>query len=159
MTKSDPKHQQNDKVDNIEFHSMYNKNTNDEVESRPTLMSNNVKWYVSELRIHRPLIYRMQWANEQQRSSNRKLSHSVNDLKHIYNFSNCPENNQAKKRNNIAYSTLSLQNFINQQQQQYRHQSDDNILLNKHVSSTDDDLNNFHSDEDDQNLSCKFYLI
>jgi hypothetical protein len=151
VTKSNLSDQQHDHIVDTEFHSTHEKNTNYEVSSRPARISNGTKWYVSELRIHRPLIYRTQLTNEQQHSSNRKFSHSVNDLKNIYNFSKCPKNNQT---NDIAYSTLSLQNFTNQQQ--YCHQSNENILLNNHLSFTDDDLNNLHSDEDDQHLPRMF---
>ncbi len=157
MTKSDLQDQQHD---NTNLHSTYDKNTNDEVSSRSVRISNgSMKWYVSELRIHRPLIYRTQLTNEQQQqySNNRKFSHSFNDLENIYNFSKCSEKNRTRKSNDIAYSTLSLQNCINQQE--YRHQFDDNILLNNHLSFTDDDLNHLHIDEDDRHLSCKFDLF
>jgi hypothetical protein len=166
MTKSDLKQQQqqHDKIDNTEHHPIPEKNINDDVSSRPPSVSNSMKWYVSELRINRPLIYQTQWTNEQQRSSNRKLSHSVNDLKQFYNVINCQKNDKnnvtTRKTDGVVYySTLSLQNF-NNQHQQYRHQSDDNILFNNHLSRTDNnDINSLQSDEDDQHLLRKFYLF
>ncbi len=163
MTKSDLKQQQQqDKIDNTELYPMHEKNTNDEAPSRPPPISNSMKWYVSELRINRPLIYRTQWTNGQQGSNNRKFSHSANDLKQIYNATNLQENDQnritTRKTDDIAYSTLSLHSF-NNQQEHYRHQSDDNILHNNHLSSTDDDINNLQSDEDDQHLSRMFYFF
>ena len=116
-------HQPNDAIANLERLPTDEKNIHDEESSRSTHVSNSMKWYVSELRIHRPLIYQTQWLDEQIRIPHRKLSHSVNDLKHIYNFSNCPTNGQRRRRTNpIAYSTLSLQNFMNQQ---YRSSTDD----------------------------------
>ena len=152
MTKSDLQDQQQD---NTVLHSTHDKNANDEVSSHPIRVSNGgMKWYVSELRIHRPLIYRTQLTNDSEYSTNRKFSHSVNDLKDIYNFSKPREKNRTRKVNDVVYSTLSLQNLINQQQ--YRHQSDDNILFNNHLSFTDDGLNHLHSDEDDQHPSRKF---
>ncbi len=165
VTKSDLKDQQqqeqeHDKIDNMELHPMHEKNTNDEAPSRPPSMSNSMKWYVSELRINRPLIYRTQWTNGQQRSSNRKFSHSVNDLKQIYNGTNLQENvkDRITTRKTDAYSTLSLHSF-NNQKEQYCHQSDDNILRNNYLSSTDDDLNNLQSDEDNKHLSRMFYFF
>ncbi|CAF1196031.1 unnamed protein product [Rotaria sordida] len=152
-------HHQHDKIDSIEFNLMYKTNTNDEILSHPPSISNNMKWYVSELRINRPLIYCTQWTNGQQRGNNRKLSHSAHDLKQFYNTINCSENDKyttaISNTDDITYSTLSLDYLNNQQQQQRRHQSDDNILLNNRLSYTDDDddLNNLHSDEDDQHLS------
>jgi len=161
VTKSDLKHHQHDKIDNTELHPIHEKKINDGIPSRPPPKSNSMTWYVSELRINRPLIYRTQWTNGQQQNSNRKFSHSVNDLKQIYDGTNHQENGKNKittrKADHISYSTLSLQNF-NSQQQQFRRQSDDNILLNNHLSCTDDDLNNLQSDEDNQHLSRKFYL-
>jgi hypothetical protein len=151
------KDQQPDQIDNTALYSIHEKNTNYDVLSCPSSMSNNMKWYVSELRINRPLIYRTQWTNGQQRSSNRKFSHSVNDLKQIYNTINHQENGKTRKSSDTAYSTLSLQNCYTQQQQ-FHHQSDDNILLH-HFSCTDDDLNNLHSDEDNPYLSRMFELL
>ncbi|CAF2932274.1 unnamed protein product [Rotaria sp. Silwood2] len=156
-TTSDLKHHQNDKIDNIEFNPIHNMNTNYEILFHPPSTSNNIKWYVSELRINRPLIYRTQWTNGQQRRNDRKFSHSVNDLKQIYNFINHSQNDKRKtsisNTDDITYSTFSL-HYLNNRQYQRRHQSDDNILLNNRLSSIDDDdLNNFQSDEDDQNLS------
>lgn len=143
MTQLNVYHQSNDLSGNPKLCAMHD---DDEVSSRPTPVLNNVKWYVSELRIHRPLIYQTQWTNEHLRIPNRKLSHSVNDLKHIYNFSNCPKNGQRRRTNPIAYSTLSLQNCMNQQ---YHH----------YPSSIDNDLNHSHSNEDNQYLSRSFHWI
>ena len=109
-----------------------------------------MKWYVSELRIHRPLIYRTQLTNEQQYHSHRKFSHSVNDLKDIYNFSKSPEKNPRRRTDDIAYSTVSLQNCVHQSQ--YRPESDENILINHHLSFTDED-------EDDRYFSRKFFHL
>jgi hypothetical protein len=158
MTTSVIKHRQ---VDNTEPHPTHEKNRNDEVSSRPSPASNNMKWYVSELRINRPLIYRTKWTCGQQYGSNRKLSHSVNDLKQIYYLTNHQENGEYKipteKTHCTVYSTLSLQNLKNQKQA--CHKSDDNIFRNNHLSCTDDNLNNFQSDEDNQYQSCKFLLF
>ncbi|CAF4550870.1 unnamed protein product [Rotaria sp. Silwood1] len=164
-TTSNLEHSQHDKSDNIEFNSMHKTNIHHEVLCHPSSTSStNMKWYVSELRINRPFIYRTQWTNGQERGNNRKLSHSVNDLKQIYNVIYRSDNDKYKKPgisniDYITYSTLSLPYFNNQQlqlqQQHRRHQSDDNILLNNRLSSTDDDdddLNNFRSDDDDQHL-------
>jgi hypothetical protein len=153
------KHRQFEKIDNTELHpTTHEKSTNDEISSRPSPASNNMKWYVSELRINRPLIYRTKWTFEQQYGSNRKLSHSVNDLKQIYNIINRQENGKYKittgKTDDTTYSTLSLQNFSNSKQS--HHKSDDNILRNNYLSCTDD---NFQSDEDNQYPSCKIYLL
>lgn len=154
--------QQHDQINNIELQQIFEKNTNDEISSCSQSTSNNMKWYVSELRINRPLIYQTQCTIEQQNTCHRKFSHSVNDLKHFYNIINCQEFSKnrvrTKKFYNTAHSTLSLQTF-NNQQQTYCYHSDDNILLDKNLSCTDDDLNNLSNDEDnheDQSLSRKF---
>ncbi|CAF1192309.1 unnamed protein product [Adineta ricciae] len=92
-------------------------------------VSNHMKWYVSELRIHKPLIYRTQWTNAQSNSKQRQISHSVNDLIQIYD----PENGNyqviSKTTDDSVHSTLSLRDF---HQQQVRHRSDDNILRNSY---------------------------
>jgi hypothetical protein len=155
--------QQHDSINHTERHQIPETNTNDETSSRSPTMSNTMKWYVSELRINRPLIYRTQWTIKPQNSCNRKFSHSVSDLKHIYNIINRQEfdRNRAKTRkaDSTTYSTLSLHN-LNNQRQQYCYQSDDNILLDNHLSCTDDNLNNLPSDDDDddQHLSRKFLI-
>ncbi|CAF1937909.1 unnamed protein product [Rotaria magnacalcarata] len=155
---SELKYHQYDRIDNIEFHPILKTNINNEVSSSAQSMSNNMKWYVSELRINRPLIYRTQWTYGQQRGNERKLSRSVNDFKQIYNIINRSDADKKKaatdKIYDIANSNLSLQYLNDQQeQQQRRHQSDDNILRNKRLSYTDDDLNDLHNDKDDQHRS------
>ncbi|CAF0934089.1 unnamed protein product [Adineta ricciae] len=93
-------------------------------------VSSHMKWYVSELRIHKPLIYRTQWTNTQSNSKQRQLSHSVNDLIQIHD----PENRNyqiiSKTTDDSVHSTLSLRDF---HQQQVRHRSDDNILRNSYL--------------------------
>ena len=143
----------------IELHTIPEKNTNNQVRSQSSSRSTHLKWYVSELRINRPLIYRTQWTNGQQQGNDRKLSYSVNDLKQIYN---CSENviykDTVNKTNNVACSNLSLHSLNNQVKHSYHHQSDDNMLLNNRFSCTNNHLINLHNDEDDQHLPRKFDL-
>jgi hypothetical protein len=150
MTTSNLKHSQH------EVHSIHEKNPNDETQSHRPSVSNSIKWYVSELRINRPLIYRTQWTN----GCNRKLSHSVNDLNQVHRVKNCQDDCRYRPTSgrirDIAYSTLLLHNFKNQQQ---CHQSNHNISLSNHLSCTDDDLNNLHSDEDDPHVLRKLNLF
>lgn len=154
------KDHQDDQINNVKVHPTETIATDDEVSSQSTPMSNNMRWYVSELRINRPLIYRTQWTNGKQRADHQKLSHSVNDLKQICNFTNYSENGKYRswieKVNGIIYSTLSLQCLDDQQ---WRHQSDDNILLNTSLSCVNDDLNDLSSDEDNRHLSCRILLL
>ncbi|CAF0721208.1 unnamed protein product [Adineta steineri] len=145
---------QHDQIDNTELYSMHKNDVNNEIPTDSSHMSNSFKWYVSELRINRPLIYRTQCINRQETIKNRKLSHSVNDLMHIYNVKKHSEIGKykiiSKKTDDIAYSTLSLQNIHNQQ---IYSQSNDNIILNNYLSCTDDDFNISNSNENIKQIS------
>lgn len=116
-----------DRIHTTEIHSMRDKT---ERPAHTSQMSNHMKWYVSELRIHKPLIYRTQWTNTQSNSKRRQLSHSVNDLIQIYD----PENGNyrviSKTTDDSVHSTLSSRDC---HQQQVRHRSDDNILRNSYL--------------------------
>ncbi|CAF4335560.1 unnamed protein product, partial [Adineta steineri] len=145
---------QHDQIENTELYSMHEKDVNNEIPTDSSHMSNSFKWYVSELRINRPLIYRTQCINRQETIKNRKLSHSVNDLMHIYNVKKHSEIGKykiiSKKTDDIAYSTLSLQNIHNQQIYSL---SNDNIILNNYLSCTDDDFNISNSNENIEQIS------
>lgn len=152
---------QEDQADKKEFQSRYKTNSNSEVSSNSQRMSKSMKWYVSELRINRPLIYQTQWANGQHQGKNRKLSHSVNDLKQMYQLVKFSDNGKYRiaieKKDDITHATLSLEDLNDHKQR--LHQSDDNILCSNRLCCTDDDLTNVHSDEDKQQRSRKFYFL
>ena len=124
-----------DQTCTTEIHSVHDKIGRS---ARVSQMSNHMKWYVSELRIHKPLIYRTQWTNTQSNSKQRQLSHSVNDLIKTYD----PENGNyqviSKTTDDSVHSTLSLRDF---HQQQVRHRSDDNILRNSYSPHMNTDAN------------------
>ncbi|UJR28800.1 hypothetical protein I4U23_010025 [Adineta vaga] len=153
VTTSIVNNHQEDKINILELHSTHEKNVENEIPSHSSQVSNHMKWYVSELRIHQPLIYRTQWINKQQ---NRQLSHSVNDLVQIYNIEKQSENGKyciiSKTIDDTVHSTSSLQNF---HRQQTRYRSVDNILRNNYQSCTNEDLNHMKNDLDNQRLSRK----
>ena len=155
QTASDLTPTRTDRVDNAEIHSTSQKHIHDDKQPSPPTMSHSMKWYVSELRINRPLIYRTQWNHGQQHESSRKLSHSFDDLNDAHASKNRTRNcTQQGNSDGIAHSALSLQNFLHPQQP-VRHASDESILLENHLSCTDEDFNRFQSDEDDQCPSRK----
>lgn len=145
--------QQQDVIELVELHTTHEECVKNETLSPPSPVSgNNIKWYVSELRIHQPLIYRTQWTN----NTNRPLSHSVNDLTNVQTTEKFTEDGKyriiSRKTNDIAHSTLSLQNIPYQQSP--RRRSDDHVLLNNYLSCTDDDdFQDLPSDDDNQRCS------
>jgi hypothetical protein len=151
---------QQHRTETMELHSMHEAYVPSETLSHLSPTSNSIKWYVSELQIHQPLVYRTQWTNKQTSSNHRKLSHSTSDLTQVYNIEKLSDNGKyriiSRKTNDIAHSMLSLQHLP--YQQPAWNQSDENILLNNYSSCTDDD--DFHdlpSDEDNQRSSREFH--
>ena len=155
QTASDLPPTRTDRVGNAEIHSTSEKHIHDDKRPSPPSMSHSMKWYVSELRINRPLIYRTQWNHGLPQETSRKLSHSFDDLNDAYvSKSRTRHCTQQGNSDGIAHSALSLQNFAHPQQP-VRHQSDESIPLENHLSCTDEDFNRFQSDEDNQSPSRK----
>ena len=119
-------------------------------------MSNHLKWYVSELRINRPLIYRTATSFGQKR----RFSHSFSNLNQIsnqqYRSSDRQQDKMPKEFHQTIYSTLSLEHW-NQSASDRRHQSNECIFRSDHWSTTDNNKNlilnvpnnDNHEEEDD----------
>ena len=121
-------------------------------------MTNNMKWYVSELRIHRPFIYQTAWTDGQNNKYNRRISHSVSNLHQVYDIFNRQHDNKIRKSNDIIYSSLSVQNVLHLPEHPHDHQSNDKVLMNNHLSSTNNDLRQIYSDDEEPQLSRRVFL-
>ena len=121
-----------------------------------SIMSNHLKWYVSELRINRPLVYRTSTKfGHQQRDHHRQFSRSFHDLNQVCNQQHRSSDRQQLKMpqefHQTIYSTSSLEHW-NQSASDRRYQSNECIFRSDHWSAAEDDQNlvlNVANDDDD----------
>lgn len=127
------------------------------------IMSNYLKWYVSELRINRPLIYRRATPLERRRDHHRRFSHSYNDLNQMCDLQHRSIDSHARKMSNewehLIYSTLSLEHW-NYSGHERQCQSNEHIFPSDHWSATQNNrnlvlcVNNDEDEEDEYEDSC-----
>ena len=140
---------------------IYEKKPLDQVYPSDRFIFKKMKWYVSELRINRPLIYQTPSIDEQQqqrrrrKERNKRLSHSFDDLNQMFHLKHSTLDGQRKilegKSDAITYSTSSLPNDKQRWQQQVCPQSVSHTSLDSRSSHTNEDLHYQHDATDDDN--------
>jgi hypothetical protein len=132
--------------------------TTNEIDMARPNMSNSMKWYVSELRINRPLIYRTRTTCREQRTCSSRLSHSFD---HLNQFEHCPidEQHQTRTRTTMDMfdptSALHVSRHSWHCQQQSRHyQSMENIACRQCSSHTEADVDQWSDNDTCQSRTC-----
>lgn len=110
-----------------------------------SIMSNHLKWYVSELRINRPLVYRTSTSFGQQRDHHRRFSHSFNDLNQVCHrqprSTDRHQPKMSKEFHQTIHSTLSLEYWNQSIVADRHHQSNECIFRSDHWSTKENNQN------------------